>query len=157
MNLSQLLVPQAILLQDDADSSSAIIRKLGERLHQLGYVTDGFIDATLRREATMPTGLPLEGEANAAMPHVDLEYVRRPAVALATLRAPVVFQHMVMTEEEVPVRLVIMLALDQPKAQIEVLQQVAGLLQRPETVSGLLAAQETSQVFALLAGLEVLP
>jgi PTS system galactitol-specific IIA component len=157
VNLSQLLVPQAVLLQDDSDSSSAIIRKLGEQLRQLGFVTDGFIDATLQREATMPTGLPLDGETNAAMPHVDLEYVRRPAVALATLRAPVIFHHMVMTEEEVPVRLVIMLALDQPKSQIEVLQQVAGLLQRPETVSGLLAAQDTAEVYALLAGLEVLP
>jgi galactitol PTS system EIIA component len=154
VNISQLLVPHAILLQDAAEDSSTIIQRLGERLHELGYVNDGFIEATLRREATMPTGLPLGGVYNAAMPHVDLEYVRKPAIALATLQKPAIFHHMVMTEEEVPVRLVIMLALDQPKSQIEALQEIAALLQNDEVVSGLMNAQSPEQVFHLLAGLE---
>jgi galactitol PTS system EIIA component len=154
MNLSQLLVPQAILLQNDAPDSSTIIRRLGELLNQHGYVTDGFIDATLQREANMPTGLPLGGEYNAAIPHVDLEYVNKAAIALATLREPVIFHHMVMNEEEVPVQLVIMLALDQPKSQIEALQQVADVLQKPEFVAGLLAAQKPGDVLAILNQLE---
>jgi galactitol PTS system EIIA component len=154
VNLSQLLVSQAVLLQDDAPDSSTIIRRLGERLNQQGYVTDGFIDATLLREATMPTGLPLGGEYNAAMPHVDLEYVYKPAIALATLKNPVIFHHMVMNEEEVPVQLVIMLALDQPKSQIEALQQVANVLQNPEVVSGLIAARDPEEVIAILTNLE---
>jgi galactitol PTS system EIIA component len=154
VNLSQLLVSQAVLLKDDAPDSSTIIRRLGERLNQQGYVTDGFIDATLLREATMPTGLPLGGEYNAAMPHVDLEYVYKPAIALATLKNPVIFHHMVMNEEEVPVQLVIMLALDQPKSQIEALQQVANVLQNPDVVSGLIAAQNPEEVIAILTNLE---
>jgi galactitol PTS system EIIA component len=154
MNLSQLLVPQAILLQNDAPDSSTIIRRLGELLNQHGYVTDGFIDATLQREANMPTGLPLGGEYNAAIPHVDLEYVNKAAIALATLSKPVIFHHMVMNEEEVPVQLVIMLALDQPKSQIEALQQVAEVLQKPEIVAGLLAAQKPGDVLAILNQLE---
>ena len=60
-----------------------------------------------------------------------------------------------MPEEEVPVQLVLMLALDQPKSQIEVLQEVAELLQKPDVVSGLMAAKDPQAVFALLAGLEV--
>jgi galactitol PTS system EIIA component len=154
LNISQLLVPEAILLHDSASDSTTIIQRLGERLYQLGFVHDGFIEATLRREATMPTGLPLGGDINAAMPHVDLEYVKKPAIALATLQQPVVFHHMVMPEEEVPVQLVIMLALDKPKSQIEVLQEVAALLQQPEVVSGLMAAGTNEKVFELLAGLE---
>jgi len=155
VNISQLLVPKAILLQDTSQDSSSIIQRLGERLHQMGYVNDGFIEATLRREASMPTGLPLGGDFNAAMPHVDLEYVRKPAVALATLRQPVTFQHMVMPEEAVPVQLVLMLALDQPKSQIEVLQEIAELLQNPEVVAGLMAANTPEDVFTLLNDLEV--
>ncbi len=155
MSLLQLLVPQAVLLQNDAQDSSTIIQRLGNLLNQEGYVTDGFVEATLRREATMPTGLPLEGDLNAAMPHVDPEYVRKPAIALATLKDPVVFHNMVMTDEEVPVRLVIMLALDQPKSQIETLQQVAGLLQRPDIVAGLMSASQPEDVFRILSGLEV--
>jgi galactitol PTS system EIIA component len=154
VNLSQLLVPKAVLIQDDAVDSSTIIRRLGELLNQQGYVTDGFIDATLQREANMPTGLPLGGEYNAAMPHVDLEYVYKPAVALATLKNPVIFHHMVMTEEEVPVRLVIMLALDKPKSQIEVLQQVAEVLQKPEIVAGLISAKNPEDVIAIMKEME---
>jgi PTS system galactitol-specific IIA component len=155
VNISQLLVPEAILLHDTAQDSSSIIQRLGERLHQMGYVNDGFVEATLRREASMPTGLPLGGDFNAAMPHVDLEYVRKPAVALATLQQPVIFHHMVMPEEEVAVQLVLMLALDQPKSQIEVLQEIAELLQKPEVVSELMAADNPQDVFTLLAGLEM--
>jgi galactitol PTS system EIIA component len=154
VKLSQLIVPNAILLQNDAPDSSTIIRRLGELLNQQGYVTDGFIDATLLREANMPTGLPLGGDCNAAIPHVDLEYVNKPAIALATLKQPIVFHHMVMNEEEVPVRLVIMLALDQPKSQIEALQQVAEVLQSPEIVNELLSAQTSAEVLAIMNRLE---
>lgn len=152
MNLSQLLLPEAILLQDHAGSSTEVIEKLGELLRQ--GVKDDFVEATLRREATMPTGLPLGGEYNAAIPHVDLEYVLSPAVGMATLREPVVFRNMVDPDEEVPVQLVFMLALDRPKAQIEVLQQVANLLQSPDVVAGLMAARTKEEVLALLTGLE---
>ncbi len=154
MNISQLLVPQAILLHTAVPDSSSVIRLLGERLYQMGYVNDGFIDATLRREDSMPTGLPLGGEFNAALPHVDLEFVRKPAMALATLQQPVIFRNMVMPEEGVPVQLVLMLALDQPKSQIEALQEIADLFQKPEVVSGLMSAETPQDVFAFLAGLE---
>jgi PTS system galactitol-specific IIA component len=153
VNLSQLIVEKAILLQNDAPDASTIIRRLGELLNQEGYVSDGFIDATLQREASLPTGLPLGSEINAAMPHVDLEYVYKPAIALATLREPVIFHHMVMPEEKVPVQLVIMLALDQPKSQIEALQQVAELLQKPELVAGLMNARKPAEVIGLLENL----
>ena len=73
---------------------------------------------------------------------------------MATLREPVVFRNMVDPDEEVPVQLVFMLALDRPKAQIEVLQQVANLLQSPDVVAGLMAARTKEEVLALLTGLE---
>ena len=154
MNISQLLVPGAILLNNDAADSTTIIKRLGELLYAAGYVKDGFIDATLAREANMPTGLPLGGDFNAAIPHVDLVYVRKPALALATLSSPVVFHHMVMPEEEVQVQLVMMLALDQPKSQIEMLQEIAEILQKPEVVSGLMSANEVEEVFSVLGNLE---
>ncbi len=154
MNISQLLVPGAILLHDDAADSTTIIQRLGERLYKAGFVKDGFIDATLAREASMPTGLPLGGIFNAAIPHVDLVYVHKPALALATLSQPAVFHHMVMPEEEVLVQLVIMLALDQPKAQIEMLQEIAEVLQNADVVSRLMAANDVKGIYSVLADLE---
>lgn len=153
MKIPELLHPQAILLHHEAADSTAVITALGGKLFELGAVKDGFVEATLAREATMPTGLPLMGEVNAALPHVDIEYVNRPALALATLARPVMFKHMVNTDEDVSVRLVIMLALDQPKSQVEMLQQVAGLLQQPDVIAELMDAGEPDDVLRILEGL----
>lgn len=153
MKIPELLHPEAIFVNLDAADSTAVITELGSRLLKLGAVKEGFVEATLAREATMPTGLPLMGEVNAALPHVDIEYVNSPALALATLARPVIFKHMVNTDEDVPVRLVIMLALDQPKSQVEMLQEIAGLLQQPEAIDKLMQAGEPAQVLDILEGL----
>ena len=65
---------------------------------------------------------------------------------MATLTEPVVFHNMISPEETVDVRLVFILALDQPKSQIEMLQEVAGVLQNPGLVTDLMDAQYFDQV-----------
>jgi PTS system galactitol-specific IIA component len=48
-----------------------------------------------------------------------------------------------------------MLALDQPKSQIETLQQVASILQKPEVVERLMAATRAEEVFSILEALAI--
>jgi len=151
MNIKDYLCEEAIVLGLEANSSEEVIRVLGGKLRDLGYVKDNFIEAALEREANMPTGLPLGGDYNAAIPHVDIEYVNQSALGLATLKEDVVFYNMVDSDEEVPCRLVIMLALDQPKSQIEMLQSVAAVLQAPETIQELVTAKTTEEVFSILS------
>jgi len=154
MAISDFLSPDAIILQLDATTSEDVICTLGGKLLALGYVKDDFVKATLAREASMPTGLPLGGSVNAAIPHVDIEYVNKSALGLATLTQPVVFQNMVDSDEDVPVQLVIMLALDKPKSQIEMLQEVAGVLQQPVVIDQLMAARTPDDVFTALSSFE---
>ena len=151
MNIKDHLADDAILIGLKASSSEDVIRALGEKLRILGFVKDNFIEAALEREKNMPTGLPLGGEYNAAIPHVDIEFVNKPALGLATLKQDVVFYNMVETDVEVPCRLVIMLALDQPKSQIEMLQSVAAVLQDQELVSNLVSAGTKEEIFSLLS------
>ena len=153
MELDQFLHPEAICLQLEAENAEEVIRMLGARLHSLGFVKDGFIEATLEREINMPTGLPLGGDINAAIPHVDIEFVNFPALALATLTKPVIFCNMVDADEKIPVRLVIMLALEQPKSQIAMLQEVSLILQQPEIVRQLTEALVPDDIFRILAGM----
>jgi PTS system galactitol-specific IIA component len=153
MKVHEFLKPEAICLQLDIETAEEVIRLLGTRLHTLGYVKDGFIEATLKREENMPTGLPLGGDINAAIPHVDIEFVNQPALALATLKKPVIFQNMVDSDEAIPVRLVIMLALDQPKSQITMLQEVSHIFQQPEIVRQLVEAHTPEDVFKILSGM----
>jgi PTS system galactitol-specific IIA component len=94
----------------------------------------------------MPTGLPLDGKYNAAIPHTDIQHVIKPALALATLQEPVNFQNMIEPETAVPVQLVILMALEQAKTQVEMLQEIAGVLQDAETIDKLMQARSIAQV-----------
>lgn len=147
----ELLVPSAVCLQLESSSSTEVLTVLGDRLYEAGFVRDTFVQAAIAREAQMPTGLPLDGKYNAAIPHTDIEHVVRPALALATLVKPVNFQNMIEPEVSVPVQLVILMALEQAKTQVEMLQEVASVLQDATVIEKLVAACDFDQVQAAFA------
>jgi len=146
LTLRDCIVPEAVNLGMDAENASEVIRNIGGKLLYAGYVRETFTDAVLVREKSIPTGLPLSGKYNAAIPHTDVEHVIKSGIGLATLSRPVAFQNMVSPEEMVEVRLVFVLALDQPKSQIEMLQEVAQVLQRPGVVNALMQAKNLYQI-----------
>lgn len=148
--LLEFLVPEAVVLRMQADTSEEIIKAVGAKLFEAGYVHDTFVENALTREKNIPTGLPLGGEFNAAIPHTDIVHVIKSGVGLATLVQEVPFQNMVNPEETVPVRLVFVLALDQPKSQIEMLQEVAGVLQNPDLVKQLVDADSLDSLIQVL-------
>ena len=141
-----LLEPRAVCLHLDAKSAQEVISCLGNQLFQAGYVRDTFVAAVLERESQLPTGLPLDGQFNAAIPHTDIEHVIKPGLALATLVEPVNFQNMILPEESVPVQLVILMALEQAKSQVEMLQEVAGVLQNPQLIKKLMEATDFLEI-----------
>lgn len=146
ITLQDYLVPEALIFGMNAETSEEVIRNLCGKLMYAGYVRGSFVEGVLARERTQPTGLPLEGKHNAAIPHTDVDHVIKPGIAMATLAHPVRFHNMVNPQEEVPVHLVFLLALDQPKSQIEMLQQVSHILQNPNLVENLLNARNLFQV-----------
>ncbi len=147
-----LLVPTAVCVHLDATDWRAVITALGQRLHDAGCVRDTFVQAALDREAQLPTGLPLDGQYNAAIPHTDIEHVIKPALALATLARPVEFRNMIDPDEAVPVQLVILMAMEEPKSQVEMLQEIAGVLQDPDLIAKLVAAGDEAEIRRALEG-----
>jgi PTS system galactitol-specific IIA component len=151
-NLLRLLVPAATSFHLKADTSTEVITHLSRLLFEAGYVQPSFAEAVIAREKELPTGLPLNGQTNAAIPHTDVEHVLKPGLALATLTTPVTFQNMTIPEESVVVQLVIVLALNQPEVQIEMLQGVAELLQQPKVVSRIMEADNFGDLKTALSG-----
>ena len=141
-----LLEPSAVRLHSEAQDKTEVLTELGNLLFQTGYVRESFVEAALQRESQMPTGLPLEGRYNAAIPHTECEHVLKAGLALATLAKPVIFQNMIQPEEGVPVQLVILMALDQPKSQVEMLQEIAGVLQDSLVIEKLMAAKDFQDI-----------
>lgn len=148
-DINSLLSPQAIYLEVPASSSSDVLTLLADQLTAMGKVTADFGEALIKRESSMPTGLPL-GMINVAVPHADPTYVIAPAMAVAILKEPVSFGSMDDPDETIPIKIVIALALKDKDAQIEMLQTIAGLIQRPASLAALAAARTPDDVFANL-------
>jgi galactitol PTS system EIIA component len=148
--LVNFLDPQALALGIEATGSEDVIRLLAGKLETLGYVKPSYADAVVRREAAMPTGLPLGQAINVAIPHTDPEHVIKPGVALGVLSAPVDFANMEEPDKAVPVGVVFLLAINDKDKQIDMLQEIMEAIQDPAALSGLAKARTADEVRSLL-------
>ncbi len=142
--------PDLVILGMEAKSAREVVDELSRRLEAAGFVRPTFADALWEREKKHPTGLPLAGNIHVAIPHADIEHVIAPALAVATLKRPVEFHNMVSPNEIVPASIVIVMALNEAHAQVEMLQHLALLFQDPERVKRLYAAQSVEDVLDVL-------
>lgn len=132
-----------IVVNMEAGDRVEVIRRLGGLLFQHGYVKETYVQAVLDREVVFPTGLQTH-LLGMAIPHTDTEHVIKPALAIATLTNPVIFQAMGSPETEIPVTIVMMLAISDPKAVIPVLRSVLFILEKSEALKAL--TQATSEL-----------
>ncbi len=140
-----------ILIIDQPKDAKEVLFLLSKLLEKNGDVKPSFFDAAWQREQSMPTGLELEGGIHAAIPHTDIEHVIRPSIALAILGQPVVFKSMIEPEKDIHVRIVFLLAMNQPKKQVEILQEVATILQDKELIQKLSACSFPKEVIEIFS------
>lgn len=150
--LSQYLDPATTMVQIAVANRDEAIALLGAKLEGRGLVKPSFVSAAIERERVMPTGLPLADGINVAVPHTEPEHVVAPGLAVATLVQPVPFGSMDDPEQMLPVSVVFVMALSERKAQIEMLQSIAEVIQDRSTLDGLLAARSAAEVLAVLGG-----
>lgn len=115
--------PELCLVRPTATTSTDLLRQIAALAVDAGYAEPTFGQALVDREASFPTGLPTPTPI--AIPHTDVQHVRRPALAAALLEQPVEFGEMGGTPDKVvPTRLVIALLVTDPTAQVPLLGQV---------------------------------
>jgi len=86
-----------------------------------------------------------------AIPHTDSKHVIQSAVAVATLTSPVMFKAMDNPEVEIPVTIVMMLAISDPKKVIESLTKVLSILENETAIDKIMRAatrQEIQEAFS---------
>ncbi len=133
-----------VFLDMDASGAEGVIRALGTKLIEKGYVREGFIDAVIERERDFPTGLPTA--IPVALPHTDAIHCARCALAIAVLRHPVTFREMGDSTRELSVQIVMLLAIDDPKAQVPWLQSIVGLLQDGDCLRSIQTATDSREL-----------
>ncbi|HHV82871.1 MAG TPA: PTS sugar transporter subunit IIA [Tepidanaerobacter syntrophicus] len=131
MQEAKLIDPSLIMLNVEATEKEEVITLMAKKLISEGYVKGSYLNAILEREKEYPTGLPTN-EVGVAIPHTDIEHVIKPGIAVATLKNPVKFNAMGNPDEEVDVKLIFMLAVTEPKGQINLLKKLVSIFQNQQ-------------------------
>lgn len=134
-----------ILINTKAVSSEDIIRQLGNLLYTHKYVKESYVQAVLDREKVFPTGLQATA-MGFAIPHTDACHVDHSTVAIATLQEPVMFRAMDNPEVEIPVSVVMMLAVSDPKQVIETLTGIISILENEDALERIRTAVAPRQI-----------
>jgi PTS system galactitol-specific IIA component len=146
--LLDLLSAEHILLDVDAGTAEEAIRRLTKAMAETGHVSAGFADDVWEREQSLPTGLPTQPFA-IAIPHADPDHVNRSAVGIGVLRAPVAFSQMGMNSSNIlQARIVFLLAIREREKQVEMIQQLMGLIQDPQLLDDLLSVKDSDQALS---------
>ena len=140
---------ELIKINMQAEDSTAVIRTLGGMLYDQDYVHDTFINAVIEREKVFATGLPTP-EIQVAIPHADVEHVKRTAIAVGLLEEPVTFGEMGSVAGTVAVQVACCLAVKESESLVSLLQNLVGIFQDTAFLRQLLASETSKDVAELI-------
>lgn len=138
-----------LLLENPPANSADVENTVANELLAQGYVKDTYPQAILERERQFPTALDVHG-LNVAIPHCDPENVNKGAICVAVLKRPVNWHRMDAPDDTCPVSLVVMLALNEAHAHLEMLQKVIALIQDQELTTRIVASRTPHDVYELM-------
>lgn len=138
------------ILDSEELDTYAVEEELANVLLQAGYVKESYPAALHEREEGFPTALEVPGGISAAVPHCDPEHVNRGGMCMGVLKHPISWRRMDAPDETCEVSLVVMLALDEPHAHLEMLQKVIGLIQDQELVARVIGAATAAEAYELV-------
>ncbi len=145
--ISELLRPEAVILDLKAQEKVEVIRELSRPLLEAGVVTDeqDFFAAILRRENLESTGIGL----GVAIPHARTAAVKQTALAFGRSDKGVDFSSL----DGKPCHLIFLIAAHEDKKTeyIMTLARVSKLLRKDEVRIGLNKAKTPQEVIAVLA------
>jgi Phosphotransferase system mannitol/fructose-specific IIA domain (Ntr-type) len=111
---------EIVLLDIAPKDSTEALGMVADELIKKDVVKESYKDAVIKREKEFPTGLNAPS-LGIAIPHTDAIHVNKPQIAIARLAQPVKFLQMG-DGADVEAKLIFMLALKEPHAQLETLQ-----------------------------------
>lgn len=147
---NNLLQEELIFLDVTANDQVDLLKKLSQELFKRGYVKDSFATGIIQREKKFPTGLDT-GTVKVALPHTEAVHVIKPAILVASLKQPVNFMAMATNDQQVPVSLVFMLAISEPKVQLATLSKLMGIFSEHEILTEIQAANSAPEIYQKLS------
>lgn len=142
----QLFVYPMVL---EHDTSEEALTRLGCLLYGAGFVKDSYTQAIVEREKIYPTALPTQ--IGVAVPHTDSLHVLTLSMAVGILSRPVIFKEMGSSgDKEVPVQVVMSLAVPNPKQVVAMLRHLFDVIQIPDFLPTLVKMTEREKISRFL-------
>ncbi len=147
--MEKMLDKRLVIAGVEPDSRQEVLQKLSQLLKEMKYTNEDFQEGVEKREKEFPTGLVTPG-GNVAIPHTDPEHVKKPAIAVASLKKPVDFFRMDKQDEKIPVRTVFMLAVSKKENQVKLIKRLSTSFKESNLIAELESAQDKEEIFSLL-------
>lgn len=141
---------ELVLIHPDVKSNLEVLDILSGILFERGYVKKSYRQAVKDRELAFPTGIMMKGDIGLAIPHADCDHVRKTGYAIAILAQPIEFKAMGAPDESVAIRLVVMLAINDPKQQLEMLQSLITVFDEPKTLQDICDCVDADSVCRIM-------
>lgn len=143
MESMQIISSNLIFKGIEASNNEDALKFLGQRLFDKQYVKESYIEAVIAREKKYATGLPTE-IYGVAIPHTDIVHVNEPGIAIGILSKPVKFIMMGTEDTEIDVKVVFMLAVKEPKEQLQLLEKLMNIFQDKSMLNNIVNLNEES-------------
>ena len=138
--------PELVQVDIVSPTRDDALREVARPLVEQGCVGPTYPDLVCERERNYPTGLPTRG-ASVALAHADANGgVKGNHVAGGGLRSPGPFANMEDADEELPVRIIFILAMESAHAHLEMLTCMMRLIRDEELLSSLLHLETGDEV-----------
>ena len=132
--LKQLFNTNLVFSDVNLESQEDVFSFLESELHPKSYIKKGWKQAIVARENDYPTGLAFE-TVGIAIPHVSVEYVEKPYIAILKPSKSVLFNHMAYASDPVNAEFIINLGITEPEKQVVLLQELMNIFANNELVS----------------------
>ncbi|NRG26364.1 PTS sugar transporter subunit IIA [Bacillus circulans] len=136
------------------ENQDELFQAMFEKVYEQGFVKETFLPKIKERESIFPTGLSVNNYS-IAIPHTDPEHVVEQFIAVSVLEKPVSFHLMEDNTKTTEVQAVLMLGLNQPHSQIEVLQELMQVIQVEEHLEKLIHAKDKSDITLLFESIKI--
>ncbi len=122
----------------DASNRYELLSSLANKLHNMSFVKETYLNALIDREENYPTGLVVRNDFNVAIPHADVEHVNEEALVVVKTNRKVAFRKMDEPNIEIPVDVVFLLVIKEPKGYVKFLAALTELFTKEEFVETIL-------------------
>ena len=144
--LTNLFREDLLFVDMNSDSLEDVVKLIGKKMLEKGYVKESYVEAVLEREKKLPTGLELGKFGGVAIPHTDRQQVNESVIGVATFKEPISVYSMVAPSKRIHENLVFLLAIKDPDGQIEVLKELMNLFKKPNLLKKMVEASTQKQL-----------